>query len=931
MFRLIVVVVAVSAVLLTASQRAFAKPNVLFLVTDDLRPKLGCYGESNMVTPNLDNFATKSIMFERAYVQQAVCSPSRTSFLTGRRPDTTHIFDLQTYFRKIGGNYTTLPQHFKNNGYITQSVGKIFHPGVASGGGIGKLGDDYPYSWTYPAFHSPVEKFRAAKLCPGPDGNKYNFARCPVDVKTMPEGSLEDIQNTDFAISFLQNRSEDQKPFFLGLGFHKPHLPFKYPQEYLSLYPMSKINLAPDPFYPPWLPPVAWTAWEELRSYDDIAMMNLSWPFGPVPKEYQLKLRQSYSAAASYTDAQVGRILQALDQYGFANNTIITFHGDHARPNVLFLVVDDLRPKLGCYGESNMVTPNLDNFATKSIMFERAYVQQAVCSPSRTSFLTGRRPDTTHIFDLQTYFRNITGNFTTLPQHFKNNGYVTQSSGKIFHHGVASGGNDDFPYSWTFPAFHAPAEKYHASKVCPGPDGKKYNFARCPVDVKTMPYGSLEDIQNTDFAISFLQNRSEDLKPFFLGLGFHKPHLPFKYPQEYLSLYPMSRINLAPDPFYPPWLPEVAYAPWGELRGFDDIEMLNLSWPFGPIPVEYQLKLRQSYSAATTYTDAQVGRILQALDQYGFANNTIITFHGDHARPNVLFLVVDDLRPKLGCYGESNMVTPNLDNFATKSIMFERAYVQQAVCSPSRTSFLTGRRPDTTHIFDLQTYFRKIGGNYTTLPQHFKNNGYVTQSVGKIFHPGVASGGHDDFPFSWTFPAFHSPLEKLRTAKLCSGPGGKKYNFARCPVDLKTMPEGSLEDIQNTDFAISFLQNRSEDQKPFFLGLGFHKPHLPFKYPKEYLSLYPMSKIKLAPDPFFPPWLPDVAYSPWGELRSYDDIQMLNLTWPFQPVPVEYQLKLRQSYSAAASYTDAQVGRILQALDQYGFANNTIITFNGDH
>nr|KAG5709286.1 hypothetical protein BaRGS_018038 [Batillaria attramentaria] len=145
----------------------------------------------------------------------------------------------------------------------------------------------------------------------------------------MPEGSLEDIQNTDFAISFLQNRSEDQKPFFLGLGFHKPHLPFKYPQEYLSLYPMSKINLAPDPFYPPWLPPVAWTAWEELRSYDDIAMMNLSWPFGPVPKEYQLKLRQSYSAAASYTDAQVGRILQALDQYGFANNTIITFHGDH--------------------------------------------------------------------------------------------------------------------------------------------------------------------------------------------------------------------------------------------------------------------------------------------------------------------------------------------------------------------------------------------------------------------------------------------------------------------------------------------------------------------------------------------------------------------------------------------------------------------------
>lgn len=317
--------IAVVAVLVAVSwKNVYARPNVLFLVVDDLRPKLGCYGESNMVTPNVDNFATKSVMFNRAYVQQAVCSPSRTSFLTGRRPDTTHIFDLQTYFRLIGGNYTTLPQHFKNNGYITQSVGKIFHPGVASGGA-----DDYPYSWSNPAFHAPVEKYRAAKLCPGPDGKKYNYARCPVDVNTMPDGTLEDIQNTDFAVNFLQERATDGKPFFLGLGFHKPHLPFKFPQEYLALYPMSNIHLAPDPFVGPWMPPVAYSAWEELRSYDDISIMNLTWPFESVPLDYQLQLRQSYSAAASYTDNQVGRILSALDKAGLANNTIITFHGDH--------------------------------------------------------------------------------------------------------------------------------------------------------------------------------------------------------------------------------------------------------------------------------------------------------------------------------------------------------------------------------------------------------------------------------------------------------------------------------------------------------------------------------------------------------------------------------------------------------------------------
>ncbi|KAL8621043.1 hypothetical protein ACOMHN_040568 [Nucella lapillus] len=311
---------------ITASQctAEVSKPNVLFLVVDDLRPKLGCYGETNMVTPNIDQLAAKSVRFQWAYVQQAVCSPSRTSFLTGRRPDTTRVFDLVHYFRRVAGNYTTLPQHFKNNGYISQSVGKIFHPGPASG-----YTDDYPYSWTYPAFHAPTKNFSHDKICPHPDGHLSHSAVCPVDLKTVPGGSLPDIQNSDFTIDFLKKRSKDHKPFFLGMGYHRPHLPFAYPKEYLDLYPMSKINLAPNPYYPPWLPEVAWTPYEELKKYDDIKVLNISEPFGMMPVDYQYKLRQSYSAATSYTDAQVGRVLKALDDYGLADNTIITFHGDH--------------------------------------------------------------------------------------------------------------------------------------------------------------------------------------------------------------------------------------------------------------------------------------------------------------------------------------------------------------------------------------------------------------------------------------------------------------------------------------------------------------------------------------------------------------------------------------------------------------------------
>ncbi|KAK7097570.1 hypothetical protein V1264_004525 [Littorina saxatilis] len=301
------------------------------------------------------------------------------------------------------------------------------------------------------------------------------------------------------------------------------------------------------------------------------------------------------------------------------------------------------------------------------------------------------------------------------------------------------------------------------------------------------------------------------------------------------------------------------------------------------------------------------------------------------SRPNVLFLVVDDLRPKLGCYGETNMVTPNIDQLAAKSLVFERAYVQQALCSPSRTSFLTGRRPDTTRTYDLHVYFRDIAGNYTTLPQHFKNNGYITQSVGKIFHPGSTSGNTDDYPFSWTFPARHAPSLKYFYDKICPGPDGKLYDNAVCPLERSQIPSGKLPDEENADFAVSFLQNRSVDQKPFFLALGFHKPHLPFRYDAKYKDLYPLSKIQLADNQNVPMMMPYVSFSPWNNLRRFQDIIALNVSWPFGAIPTDFQYLMRQSYSAATSYTDALVGRVLAALDQSGFANNTIVTFHGDH
>ncbi|KAJ8298059.1 hypothetical protein KUTeg_024590 [Tegillarca granosa] len=303
-----------------------------------------------------------------------------------------------------------------------------------------------------------------------------------------------------------------------------------------------------------------------------------------------------------------------------------------------------------------------------------------------------------------------------------------------------------------------------------------------------------------------------------------------------------------------------------------------------------------------------------------------------NSKPNILMIIVDDLRPSLGCYGNSLMHTPNIDQLASKSVVFNRTYVQQALCGPSRTSFLTSRRPDTTRLYDVHSYWRKSAGNFTTLPQHFKENGYHTVSVGKVFHPGISSGHTDDYPYSWSVPPYHPSTEQYRRSKVCVGADGKKCQNVVCPVDVSTQPEGTLPDIQSTQYASDFLKNMSTNQnKPFFLAVGYHKPHIPLKYPKEYQSLYPLSRMKLAPDPTFPKRLPLVAWNPWADIRERDDVKMLNVSFPFGPLPKDFQLLMRQSYYAATSYMDDLIGYLLASLDTYGFSKNTIIIFVGDH
>ena len=264
----------------------------------------------------------------------------------------------------------------------------------------------------------------------------------------------------------------------------------------------------------------------------------------------------------------------------------------------------------------------------------------------------------------------------------------------------------------------------------------------------------------------------------------------------------------------------------------------------------------------------------------------------------------------------------NIDALAKTGVVFDRAYCQQAVCSPSRTSLLTGARPDTTKVWDLSTHFRKALPDVVTLPQLFKNNGYFTESMGKIFHHGL------DDPISWSVPTQY-PKAPHGAGPREADPDGPKVELSakgRGPVIEKVNgPDNSLHDGELADMAVAALQSLKTNKQPFFLAVGFVKPHLPFNCPTKYWDLYDPMKIPMAPNPFSPKGAPKYAVPPGGELRAYSGVPA---GWP---LPDDFARQLKQGYYACASYVDAQVGRVLAELDRQGLRSNTIVILWGDH
>ena len=286
---------------------------------------------------------------------------------------------------------------------------------------------------------------------------------------------------------------------------------------------------------------------------------------------------------------------------------------------------------------------------------------------------------------------------------------------------------------------------------------------------------------------------------------------------------------------------------------------------------------------------------------------------------NVLFIAVDDLRPQLGAYGDKLVKSPNIDRLAANGLLFERAYCQQAVCSPSRTSLLTGLRPDSTHVYDLVTHFRKTVPEVVTLPQHFKNNGYQTAWWGKIFHAGLLD------PISWTQQGHaQEPSDNWRAYVADASKEIASRNKGGGPAfEMVNVPDNAYPDGQIAEKAIATM--RQLNGKPFFLAVGFFKPHLPFNAPKKYWDLYNPADFSLPQLRTAPANAPALASTGWGELRNYAGM-------PAQgPMPDEQARQLIHGYHACVSYTDAQIGKVLDELKRLGLDKNTVVVLWGDH
>jgi iduronate 2-sulfatase len=309
-------------------------------------------------------------------------------------------------------------------------------------------------------------------------------------------------------------------------------------------------------------------------------------------------------------------------------------------------------------------------------------------------------------------------------------------------------------------------------------------------------------------------------------------------------------------------------------------------------------------------------------------------------KPNVLLILVDDLKPAMGCYGDNAAITPNMDALARRGMQFDMAYCNQAVCAPSRFTLMLGAHSTSTGLYGLGSNLRKAWPEAVTMPQYFAKHGYRTESLGKVFHIGHGNQGD---PESFSVPHFHDKVIEYLDPE--STDGGKLTReealFTNQKLgQIRSLPRGAAYEspvVNDTDYADGRVadetvkrlkaakQRLGKDGTPFFITAGFVRPHLPFSAPKKYWDMHDPANLPMPVNKAFPKDAPKVALKRGGEIAAFKPVP------PNGEIDEELTRKLIHGYYASTSYVDAQIGKVTSALEQLGLAKETIVVLWGDH
>ena len=900
---------------------AAPRPNIVLILCDDLGyADVGFNGAQDITTPAIDALAKNGTIFSSAYVVHPFCGPSRMGLLAGRYP---HSFGAPFNLPPTGSGFeryddegipvgeTLMGTVLQRAGYFTGAIGKWhlgfapkFHPNQRGFDDFyGFLGGGHMY---FPERYGPIyeRQVKAGKT-------RFNEYITPLEHNGQVVSETEYMTDalSREAVRFVKQAGQTQKPFFLYLAYNAPHTPLEAKAEDITRFAHIKD-----------------------------------------------KKRRTYAAMVYAVDRGVGRLVEALKAADSFDNTLIVFLSDNGGKIGGGSSNAPLRMGKGSVCEGGFRVPMFFHWPqhvaagkqfehpVSALDFYPTFARLAGATVPEDQKLDGKdiwesletgenpRPGES-IFALRHW--NGFHNAGIRRDHWKALKLGPNAPWELFDMNSDVGEERDVSehHPQLVTSMVAEAREWSTSHSEPrwfitGNAETSWRQTNMPV------YESTFDIPNTS---SSAGNRPRGPQAAASGKGNtelsgrSRPAADAVGSEKQPANAETVRKQLPTDWTLAEWIGKEK--PKWEKNGWRwDLEKVKAA--FREIDTdENGLASRQERQAWFAKKAAKPNESKSSPEV------TPATDRRAAVKPNVLFIAIDDLRPELGCYGSEYAITPNLDAIANDGLLFNRAYCQQAICRPSRASLMTGMRPESTGLFHNYVSLRELQPDILTLPQHLIAHGYETAYVGKIFHQGDT-----DEERSWS----REPLKLIEGIRKPQGPYRLAENVKLRADNFKEMfakygeaarrglasgpafekadvPDHAYPDGYNTLLAISTLKEMAQDDKPFFLGMGYKLPHLNWCSPEKYWNLYDPQMIPVASETNAPSHGAAMGLHASFELRTRSNIPKHG------PIGVELARTLKHAYLASTSYVDAQIGLLVGALEEAGVRDNTIIIVWGDH